>query len=258
VQGHYAESLEWFEKSLKRYEDLKAPHGIARGLNNIGDVYRLQGRRDQALAPLLKSLEMREKIRDRMGIVLTLNDLARLYEEDGKHAEMLAASRRSVQISTELNFPEELWKAQELAGKAQAALGKTAEARQSFQAAINTLETLRRQVAGGEQQQQSFLEGKLSPWLNMTQVLVADREYAEALSFAEQTKARVLLDALQGGRANLRQSLSEDERGREEKLRLELVNINSKLTGEMRKDKPDPALISTLKQELTKARLEYV
>jgi tetratricopeptide (TPR) repeat protein len=46
VQGHYAESLEWFEKSLKRYEDLKAPHGIARGLNNIGDVYRLQGRRD--------------------------------------------------------------------------------------------------------------------------------------------------------------------------------------------------------------------
>lgn len=257
VQGHYAESLEWFENSLKRYEDLKVPPGIARCLNNIGDVYRLQGKRDQALAPLQKSLELREKIRDRMGVVLTLNNLGRLYEDDEKYAEMLASSSRAVQIGTELNFPEELWKAQELTGKALAALGKTAEARQSFQAAITTLETLRRQVAGGEQQQQSFLEGKLSPWLNMTHVLVAEREYAEALSFAEQTKARVLLDALQSGRANLRQSLSKEERQAEEKLRLELVNINSNLTGEMRKDKPDAAVITNLKQALAKARLEY-
>ena len=31
---------------------------------------------------------------------------------------------RSTQLATEINFPEELWKAQDLSGKAQAALGR--------------------------------------------------------------------------------------------------------------------------------------
>lgn len=256
VQGLYAQSLGWFEKSLKSYEELKATPGIARCLNNIGDVYRLQGKRNEALAPLQKSLELREKNGDRQGVILTLNNLGRLYEDDGKYAEMLEASSRSTQLATEINFPEELWRAQELAGKALAALGKPAEARQSFQAAINTLETLRRQVAGGEQQQQSFLENK-SPWLSMTHVLIAQREYAEALSFAEQSKARVLLDALQGGRTNLRKSLSQEDREAEEKLRLQLVTLNSKLTAELRSDKSDTARVASLKQAVAKARLEY-
>ncbi len=257
AQRLYDQSLEWFEKSLKRYEDLKATPGIARTLNNIGDVYRLQGRRAEALAPLQKSLELREKNRDRPGVVLTSNNLARLYEADGKFAEMLEAGTRSAQIASEINFAEELWKAQELSGKAHRALGRHAEARQSFQSAINTLETLRRHVAGGEQQQQTFLEDKLSPWLNMTEVLVAQREYAEALSFAEQSKARVLLDALQSGRANLRQSLSPEDRKAEEDLRLKLVDINSKLTTELRSDKSDPARVASLRQAVAKARLEY-
>ena len=257
AQGLYAQSLEWFEKSLKRYEDLKATPGIARCLNNIGDVYRLQKRRGEALAPLQKSLQLREKNRDLQGVILTLNNLGRLYEADGKYTEMLDASRRSTELATEINFPEELWKAQEISGKALAALGRPAEARQSFQSAINTLETLRRQVAGGEQQQQSFFEDKLSPWLNMTQALVAQREYAEALSFAEQSKARVLLDALQGGRANLRKSLSQEDRQKEEQLRLQLVNLNSKLTGELRSDKSDATRVADLKQAVAKARLEY-
>lgn len=257
AQKLYQQSLEWFEKSLKRYEDLKATPGIARCLNNIGDAYRLQGRRAEALAPLQKSLELREKNRDRQGVILTLNNLARLYEADGKYAEMLEASTRSTQLALEINFPEELWKAQELAGRAQAALGRSAEARESFQAAINTLEILRRHVAGAEQQQQSFLEDKLSPWLNLTHLLVAQKEYAEALSVAEQSKARVLLDTLQSGRANLRKSLSQEDRQAEEERRLHLVNLNSKLTGELRSDKPDPTRVANLKQALAKARLEY-
>ncbi len=257
VQKRYPESLEWFDKSLNLYDRLGATHGIARCLNNIGDVYRLQGRRAEALTALQKSLELREKNRDRQGIILSLNNLSRLYEADGKYAEMLAASTRSVQLAIEINFPEELWRAQDLAGKAQIALGKPAEARQSFQAAIKTLETLRRHVAGGEQQQQTFFEDKLSPWQNMTQALVAQRENAEALTVAEQSKARVLLDALQTGRANLRSFLSPEDKQAEEKLRLELVDLNSKLTNELRSDKSDPARVTDLKQALAKARLEY-
>lgn len=256
-QGLYDQSLEWFQKSKQGYEALKASPGIARTLNNIGDVYRLQGRYDQALEPLQESLRLREQNKDRGGIALTLNNLGRLYEDQGKYAEMLEVARRAAGIAEEINGREELWDAQDRMGRALTALGQPAEAQRSFLAAIANIEILRKEVAGGEQQQQSFLENKLSPWLGMISLLVSQQKYTEALSYAEQSKARVLLDALQSGRASLRQSLSQQERQAEEEQRLRLVSLNTQLSGELRREKPDPSRIAVLKANVEKARLEY-
>src|SRR5829696_5967453 len=171
---------------------------------------------------------------------------------------MLKAGRPAVVQAEEINAPEELWKGREQVGRALRALGQPAEARRSFLSAIATVERVRREVAGGEQQQQSFLENRLSPWLGMVELLVSRREYAEALTFAEASKARVLLDALRTGRgAGLRQSLSPAERQAEEGRRLKLVSLNSQLNGEARRDKPDPARVAALRAEVEKARLEY-
>ena len=257
AQGSYAQALEWFQKALAGYEEQKATPGIARSLNNIGDTYRLLGRYEEALEPLQKSLRLREQGNDRGGISLSLNNLGRLYYEQGKYAELLDVSRRAAQLAELLNVPEELWTAQEKIGRALFALGQPEEARKSFLASIATLESLRSNVAGSEQQQQNFLENRLSPWLGMIDLLVSQRKYAEALTFAEQSKARVLLDTLQAGRANIRESRSKEEQQVEEQLRLQLVSVNSKLTTEMRRDKPDEARVTELKAQVQKARLEY-
>ena len=256
-QGLSAQSLEWFEKSLERYEALGHKGGTARSLNNIGDAYRLQGRYEQAEGVLLKGLRLREEGRDRGAVSLSLNNLGRLYQEQGRYAEMLEVSRRAAALSEELNDAEELWKAQERTGRALRAQGQSAEARRSFLGAINTVEAMRREAAGGEQQQQNFLENRLSPWLGMVELLVSQKDAAEALTFAEASKARVLLDALQTGRAGLRQSLSQTERQAEEERRLQLVSLNSQLTSEARRDKSDPARMAVLRAEVEKARLEY-
>ena len=255
-QGLNQESLEWFQKSLQRYKDLKNRAGIARSQNNIGDAYRLMGRYDQALENLQASLRLREEIKDTTGISFTLTNLGRLYHAQGKHAEMLEVSIRAAAIAEDTNDPERLWNAQELIGTGRLETGKPEEARRHFLAAIATIESLRHEVAGG-QQQQSFLENRLGPWLGMVRLLVSQKEYAEALRFAEWSKARVLLDALQGGRPNLRESLSVDERKAEGNQRFKLVQLNSKLTTELRRDKQDAALVTELKSNLAKARLEY-
>ena len=256
-QGNYVHALEYFQKSLAGYESLKVPGGMARALNNIGDTYRLQGQYEAAHEPLQKSLRLRESGRDRGAVALSLNNLARLYEAQGKYAEMLEVSRRSAKIAEELYSREEIWAAQEQVGRALLALGRPAEARESFMAAIASIESLRREVGGGEQQQQSFLENRLSPWFGMVDVLVSQQKYAEALSHAEQSKARVLLDALQAGRANLRQSWSRKEQDAEQQKRLQLVTLNTQLTNEIRQDKPNPTRVAELKAEVEKARLEY-
>jgi CHAT domain-containing protein/tetratricopeptide (TPR) repeat protein len=257
TQGLYEQALERFQKSLQRYEEIKLKFGVARALNNIGDAYRLQGRHDQALEYLHKSLSLREEINDRSGIVLTLNNLGRLYQDQGRHAETIDVSRRAASLADEINEPEALWNAHALMGAALLALGQSAEARRNFLAAIATIESLRREVAGDGQQQQSFLENRLAPWLGMIKLLISQKEFAGALSFAEQSKARVLLDALQAGRARLRQSLSPQERQTEEEQRLRLVALNSQLTGELRRDKPDLERVAELKAGVKKARLEY-
>ncbi|HEU4834752.1 MAG TPA: CHAT domain-containing tetratricopeptide repeat protein, partial [Pyrinomonadaceae bacterium] len=256
-QGLYDDGLGWFQKALPGYEALKATPGMARVLNNIGDTYRAQGRYDEALEPLLKSLQLREQGKDRGAVTLSLNNLARLYEAQGKYAEMLEVSQRSAKLADELYSREEIWTAQDHIGRALVGLGKPAEAQKSFLAAIAGIEALRREVAGGEQQQQSFLENRLSPWMGMIDVLVSQQKYAEALTFAEQSKARVLLDALQAGRANQRKTWSTEEREAEEQRRLKLVTLNSQLTTESRRDKPDAARVAELKSTVEKARLEY-
>ena len=256
-QGLYNEGLEFFQKALAGYEALKHTGGMARALNNIGDTYRLQGRNDEALEPLMKSLRLREQGKDRGAVTLSLNNLARLYEVQGKYAEMLEVSQRSAKLADEIYSREEIWTAQDHIGRALVGLGKPAEARNSFLASIAGIEALRREVAGGEQQQQSFLENRLSPWFGMIDVLVSQQKYGEALTFAEQSKARVLLDALQSGRVNPRGSWSKEEQQAEERQRKQLVTLNSQLTNESRRDKSDVARVAELKSAVEKARLEY-
>ena len=256
-QGLYNEALTFFQNALAGYEALKATPGMARALNNIGDTYRLQGRHDDALEPLLKSLRLREQGKDRGAVTLSLNNLARLYETQGKYAEMLEVSQRSAKLADEIYSREEIWTAHDHIGRALVGLGKPAEARNSFVAAIAGIEALRREIAGGEQQQQSFLENRLSPWFGMIDVLVSQQKYAEALTFAEQSKARVLLDALQTGRANLRTSWSKEEQEAEERQRQKLVTLNSQLTNESRREKSDVSRVAELKSAVEKARLEY-
>jgi len=257
TQGLYEQALEWYQKSMRRYEKIQHNISVARSLNNIGDVYRLQGRHDQALDHLQKSLRLREESKNRYRIGDSLISLARLYQDLGKYPEMLEVSRRAAGLAEEINARESLWDAHESIGSAFRALGRPVEARRSFLAAIATIESMRHEVAGGEQQQQSFLEDKLSPWLGMIALLVSQKENAEALSFAEQSKARVLLGALQAGRASLRQSLSPQERQTEEEQRHRLVSLNSQLTSELQRDKPDQARVVDLKAGIEKARLEY-
>ncbi|HKG79466.1 MAG TPA: CHAT domain-containing tetratricopeptide repeat protein, partial [Pyrinomonadaceae bacterium] len=257
VQSSYEEALEWFQKAMHGYQALKATPGIARSLNNIGDTYRLQGHYDEALGPLQQGLRLREQMTDRGAVSLSLNNLGRLYQDQHKYPEMLDVSRRAAQVAASLNDSEELWTAQERIGRALVGLGQLEEARNSFVAAISTMESLRRNVAGGEQQQQSFLENRLSPWLGMIDLLVSQGKQAEALTFAEQSKARVLLETLQAGRANIRQSWSKEEQQADEQHRLRLVSLNSKLTAEVRRDKADASRVAELKAEVEKARLEY-
>jgi hypothetical protein len=76
------------------------------------------------------------------------------------------------------------------AGRAYRTLNQSDQARLAFEEAIAVIETMRVQVAGGEQAQQRFFEDKLSPYHAMVDLLVARNNPTQALLFAERAKAR--------------------------------------------------------------------
>jgi CHAT domain-containing protein len=163
---------------------------------------------------------------------------------------------RAAAVARQIVRPDILWEARTTAGKVHLALGQPTLARQAFEEAIATIESLRLNVVGGEQEQQRFFEDKLFPYHAMVELLLAQNQTSEALVFAERAKARVLLDVMRGGRVNVTKAMTADEQEQERSLRSELISLSAQLRQGLQAQ-PEPADLANLKERLLNARLKY-
>ena len=78
-KGRYVETLDYWNQSLKIFEDSKDDIGIANMLNNIGAIYFNQGADAKALEYILKSLQVAERIGVTLRIVSALINVGNTY-----------------------------------------------------------------------------------------------------------------------------------------------------------------------------------
>jgi CHAT domain-containing protein len=169
----------------------------------------------------------------------------------------LEFAERAAEIARQVGLRELLWQSRTTAGRAYRSLNKPTQARQALEEALTTIESLRTQVAGGEQEQQSFFEDKVSPYHALVELLVAQNQTSEALVYAERAKARVLLDVLHSGRVNITKALTANEQERERNLNNQLVSLNTQIYREKLRPQSDQARLTGLNAQLQKAQLEY-
>ena len=257
-QGDLTRALEYYQRGLRAAEELKDKHKIAASLNSIGNAYHDLANYTQAHQYFQKSLELRKELGLKGDIAATLSDIGSLYYSQGEYNKAVEILETASNISRQTNRDQRLWYARTQAGAAHLALNQQVLARQAFQEAIDMVESLRLQVAGGEQDRFRFFENKVLPYHRMVELLVATDKTSEALTFAERAKARVLLDVLRGGgRQDVAKSMTPQEIERELESRNELVSLNSQLSRESVRAQPDEAHVADLKVRLRKARLEY-
>jgi adenylate cyclase len=79
MQGKYVETLDYWNQSLKIFEDLKDDVGTSNLLNNIAAIYFDQGVDDKALEYSLKSLKLAEKTKDNLRILSALATIGAIY-----------------------------------------------------------------------------------------------------------------------------------------------------------------------------------
>ncbi len=79
MRGMYVETLDYWNQSLKIFEDIKDDAGIANMLSNIGAIYFNQGADAKALEYSLKSLHLAETIKDTLRMITTLGNIGSIY-----------------------------------------------------------------------------------------------------------------------------------------------------------------------------------
>jgi CHAT domain-containing protein/tetratricopeptide (TPR) repeat protein len=257
-ENNYEAALDYLQKSLQMKEALDNKSGVATSLHNIGEVYKAQGRYDLALNYYQRSLMQFEAIGERArSRALLLASMGLVYYLQGDYTKALEFTNNAAAIAKQIDNREVLWDVRTTEGRVYQALNQPVKARRAFEEAIDTIESLRKQVAGGEQEQQRSFEGKISPYHAMVELLVAQKEPGLALAQAERAKARVLLDVMHSGRVDITKAMTTQEREQEARLRNELAILNSQISRESQLPQPDQTRLADLKARLQKARLQY-
>jgi CHAT domain-containing protein/tetratricopeptide (TPR) repeat protein len=255
--GHHDQARRMYEEILKQTEGSGDRIGAAIIRNAISDICADQGRYSEALDFARQALSESEALQEEPYILSSVLRVGQILVAEGKHADALAPAERAVSLSRQLGRPEFLQAALTSLGYCNLGLHRMTDARQCFGEAISILEKLRGRTVGGVEENQRFLEGRLRAYHGMIRLLASQNRPSEALTIAEQTKARMLLDELDNGRINIQKAMTRDERVREHRLRSELNVLNLQLNRPSQSDTANAAHRNDLKRQLEQKRLEY-
>jgi CHAT domain-containing protein/TolA-binding protein len=257
AQQNYLQALDYYQRSLKIYERILDKGGTAYLLNRIAEVHAVQGRYPQAVEFYERSLKLQEERGLKAMTALSLNGIANVRYREGKHEEAAELSARAAELAREGNSPEALWSALTTSGQAYRALKDVNRAELAFMGAIAVLEKLRGQLVGDERERQLFFENKTVPYVAMVELLVAQNKVAEAFHYAELAKGRMLLDVLRNGRADITQTMTDEERAQEKQLNVTLNVLGAQMRKESSLPQPDKARLASLETQTQTARLAY-
>ena len=269
LQGNYEVAISYLQKSLEIKEQSGAKQEIASSLGGLGDAYLQLGQVDRAMPLLRRSLDLaRESGRKyaeakslqaiaegfqrkgdyaealeqlRASLVIseasgekpisgdTLSSIAEIEQTRGKYADAIEAAERARALASETGAVRSLIAANTTLGRAHAALHRPAEARAAFEQAIAAVEQLREHVAGADQDRGAFLARCIDPYEEMIALDLAEGKPEAALVMAERAKARVLLEVLRTGRADIHKEMTPPELAQEVRLRRRLLTLNAQI-----------------------------
>jgi len=74
LRSEYQKALDYYNQSVKLYEDISDKKGLAKSLNNIGVVYLNQGDYPKALYYLKRSFKIKVGLTDKNGMISVLSN----------------------------------------------------------------------------------------------------------------------------------------------------------------------------------------
>lgn len=257
LQGQYEKAIEYRNKALSLFEESGSKIDIIGSLNDLGRLYFVLGNSNQALDYYQKSLKLNESFNNYGLMSNTFLSIADVQLAKGDFASALKSAEQARFYFGKLVGVAENWKLYSTLGQAYQGLGQSAEARRNFEKAVSTIENLRTNIVGGEEERQRYFAGKISAYDLLVGFLVSQNNPGEAFAVAERTKSRALLDVLQSGKVDFSKALSAPEKEQEQRLKNELFSLNAQISKENASKQPDQTRLADLRNQLEKKRLEF-
>jgi predicted ATPase len=97
-QGDYTKAMEYHRQSLALFRALDLKMGIARELNDLGEIEWLLGNYEQAVDLHTKSLKLRREINDTEGIAVSLEHLGNIARDQGQYRNARVLLENSLRL----------------------------------------------------------------------------------------------------------------------------------------------------------------
>lgn len=256
-QAKYEEAIKSFRESLEKASGVDAQDLIVAAQEGMGAVYHEQGDGVSALEWLNKALSSAQKLGNNTRQAELLWRSGEAYYLKGDIANAIKSAGAAADLAGELRLPIITHLALTAKGKYYLAQNDYDRAFQSLSRAIEQIEALRGQVAGSQQERQTFFENKVASYHLLVDLFIKKDKPADALLYAERAKGRAMLDVLREGKPDLSRTLSSIEKQEVQRLNLNISELNEQIRSEQASAHLDAARLDQLYVKLDGARLQY-
>lgn len=210
AMGEKAKALEAINRARVVAEKVKFRPRVATSLAVMGQIHLEAHEFEAALKSYQQSLDLSRELRDKESQARALLGLSETHRAQKQFEAALRDAQEAVAIDHELQTHGALARAETEAGRNLYSLGKKEEAAAAFRSAIDEVENLRGEVAGGADEAESFFETQIAPYQELVALLVDDGKTSEAFTVAQRASARALLDTLANGEQAPKESSESD------------------------------------------------
>lgn len=288
LEQRYVVALDYFNRSLEKFERAGSKESVATVLGGIGGVHFLNGSFDLALESFRKSLALRDELEDDKGAALTLAQVSLVLTAREELPEARDACRQSLERATASSDKRTIGIALALSASAATALGETDEGLDlagrasrlateidDLDIAIRarlaegearrvrgevdlaeartreSIELVERVRAAGIRSDERFFNDTVAAYMALVHLLVLQERTGEAFAVLERARQFRMRDLLGG--ALVVKGLTAEERVEEQRLRKRVGSLRAQTRKARQHREPDPARIEELSKEFETA-----
>jgi len=241
--------------------------GVLNHKKGLASTYNKMGRsqlRMQTIKLALASFEKAHQIAAEVGmkslVAETSLNMGKAFDRMGKPEEALARTDEAIVLYREIDVPDLLRESYFTKGTLLERKGDIPGAERSYKESVKVLETLRQDVAGGEEEMLAFVEIRGQAYQKLIAILLSQGKVSEALDYLERSRLRKLRDQFDQLAPRLGDEKEEKAKAREKELREEIEGARTQLVEEKSKPKEaqDERKISDLETQLGERRRQYI
>lgn len=195
-QGRFEKAHRHFSQSSEIAMALNDIETVALIRQNIGTALQHQG----LLASALRELNSSEKLTLQSSDIVRFAEIqlkkAEIYNALGRPQQAISLARESAQISQQLGLTALSQLCASIIAQAYIQSNRPEQAIEHLSTAINQLDIMRSTIIGDPQSRHTFFERRIHPYHLLVELLINKGNLGKALTYTEQSKARMLLEHL--------------------------------------------------------------